>query len=210
MEAAQGNPLFAEQLLAAFEDHSLETIPASLQNLLAVRLDRLGPGERDLLRSAAVVGTNFTEDALTALVPDRARSFVDRHLQALEHKRFIARGARTEFRFGHALIHQAAYQSMTRQDRARLHHRFADWLENEALDPPPEIDEIAGYHLEQAVEQLRAIGRMDTVPALALRAGDHLASAVSARSGASTSLRPRTCCIGRGRCFLSRTPGGLV
>jgi tetratricopeptide (TPR) repeat protein len=177
VEAAQGNPLFAEQLLAAFEDHSLETIPASLQNLLAVRLDRLGPGERDLLRSAAVVGTNFTEDALTALVPDRARSFVDRHLQALEHKRFIARGARTEFRFGHALIHQAAYQSMTRQDRARLHHRFADWLENEALDPPPEIDEIAGYHLEQAVEQLRAIGRMDTVPALALRAGNHLASA---------------------------------
>ena len=175
--AAQGNPLFAEQLLAAFDDHNLERIPASVQSLLAVRLDRLGPGERDLLRSAAAVGTNFAEDALTALVPDRARSFVDRHLQALEHKRFIARGRKTEFRFGHGLIQRAAYQSMTKQDRARLHERFADWLENEATDPPPELDEIAGYHLEQAIEQRRAIGLMDTIPVLAERAGNRLASA---------------------------------
>jgi DNA-binding SARP family transcriptional activator len=177
LEAAHGNPLFAEQLLAAFDDHGLETIPASIQSLLVMRLDRLGPGERDLLRSAAVVGTTFAEDALTALVPDRARSFVERHLHALEHKRFIARGTGTQLQFGHTLIQHAAYQSMTRQDRARLHGRFADWLENEATDPPPELDEIAGYHLEQAIEQQRAIGLVDTIPALAMRAGDRLASA---------------------------------
>jgi DNA-binding SARP family transcriptional activator len=175
--AAQGNPLFAEQLLAEFDDHILETIPASVQGLLAMRLDRLGPGERDLLRTAAVVGTSFAEDALTALVPDRARPFVERHLPALEHKRFIARVTRTEFRFTHTLIQRAAYQRMTRQDRARLHERFADWLEKEASDPPPELDEIAGYHLEQAIEQRRAIGLVETIPALAVRAGDHLANA---------------------------------
>ncbi|MGH2751152.1 MAG: BTAD domain-containing putative transcriptional regulator, partial [Actinomycetota bacterium] len=177
VEAADGNPLFAEQLLAAYDDHDLETTPTSVQSLLVMRLDRLGPGERDLLRSAAVVGTNFTQDALSALIPDRARSFLDRHLQTLEHKRFIARGKVTRFRFAHALIHQAAYQSMTRQDRARLHQRFANWLENEAPNPPPELDEIAGYHLEQAIEQLRAIGQVDTIPTLAVRAGERLASA---------------------------------
>jgi DNA-binding SARP family transcriptional activator/tetratricopeptide (TPR) repeat protein len=177
VEAADGNPLFAEQLLAAYDDHDLETTPASVQSLLVMRLDRLGPGERDLLRSAAVVGTNFTRDALSALIPDRARSFLDRHLQTLEHKRLIARGMVTKFRFAHALIHQAAYQSMTRHDRARLHQRFADWLEKEAPHPPPELDEIAGYHLEQAIEQLRAIGQVDTIPALAVRAGERLTSA---------------------------------
>ena len=174
VETAQGNPLFAEQLLAAFSEPGFETIPASLQSLLATRLDRLGPGERDLLRSATVVGSDFAEDALTALVPERARPFVERHLQALEAKRFIARGD-GGFRFGHGLIRQAAYQSMTRKDRARLHERFADWLETEASDPPPELDEIAGYHLEQAVEQRRAIGL--EVGTLAVRAGDRLANA---------------------------------
>jgi DNA-binding SARP family transcriptional activator len=44
VDTARGNPLFAEQLLAAFNDDSVDLIPASLQGLLAMRLDRLGPG----------------------------------------------------------------------------------------------------------------------------------------------------------------------
>ena len=174
VDAAQGNPLFAEQLLAAFDEHGLETMPASLQSLLAMRLDRLGPGERDLLRSAAVLGLDFAEEALTALVPERAQPFVERHLHALEAKRFIARGD-GGFRFGHALIRRTAYQSMTRDDRARLHEQFADWLETETSEPRPDLDEIAGYHLGQAVEQRRAIGLGDGT--LAVRAGDRLANA---------------------------------
>jgi DNA-binding SARP family transcriptional activator/tetratricopeptide (TPR) repeat protein len=174
VQAAQGNPLFAEQLLAAFEDHDVETIPSSLRSLLAMRLDRLGPGERDLLRCASVVGSDVTEEALTALVPELARSFVDRHLQVVEAKRFIERG-QGKFRFLHALIRQAAYGSMTREDRARMHEQFADWLEHEASAPPPELDEVVGYHLEQAVEHRRAIG-LD-VGALAIRAGERLSSA---------------------------------
>lgn len=107
-------------------------------------------------------------------------------------------------------IQHAAYQSMTRQDRARLHQRFADWLEKETSDPPPELEEIVGYHLEQAIEQLRAIGLVDTIPAPAVRAGDRLASADERAFGRSTSRRPRTCCLGRDRCFLSRNPDEVV
>ncbi|MFL5797251.1 MAG: BTAD domain-containing putative transcriptional regulator [Actinomycetota bacterium] len=174
VQAAQGNPLFAEQLLAAFEERGIETIPESLQGLLAMRLDRLGPGERDLLRTAAVIGSDVSEEALTVLVPGHARPFLERHLQALQAKQFIERDARGA-RFRHALIRQAAYGSMTLSDRARLHERFADWLEHETSEPPPELDEIAGYHLEQAVEHGRAIG-LDT-GRLAVRAGERLANA---------------------------------
>lgn len=178
VQTARGNPLFAEQLLAAFQDERLDAIPASLQGLLAMRLDRLGPGERDLLRCASVVGADFTEDALLALLPDRATAFLSRHLQTVERLRFVERTTPTDFRFAHALVHRAAYRSTTRLDRARLHERFANWLETESTEPQPDLHEIAGHHLEQAVVQRRAIGEADDrVAALARRAGEHLTTA---------------------------------
>jgi tetratricopeptide (TPR) repeat protein len=180
VEIAQGNPLFVEQLVAAFEDEGAISLPASVQALLAVRLDRLGPAERDLLRCAAVVGTDFSMDALLSLVPEHARPFVGKHLQALERKQLIgpARSADQGFTFRHALIQLAAYRSMTREDRARLHQRVAEWLETEARDSTPELDEILGYHLEEAVAQRRALGVPDEDDrGLAVRAGEHLATA---------------------------------
>jgi class 3 adenylate cyclase len=131
VEIAQGNPLFVEQMVAAFEDEGTISLPASVHALLAARLDRLGPAERDLLRCAAVVGTDFSADGLLSLVPEQARPFVGKHLQALERKQLIrpARSVDEGFSFRHALIQLAAYRSMTREDRARLHQRFAEWLE---------------------------------------------------------------------------------
>jgi class 3 adenylate cyclase len=52
VEASHGNPLFAEQLVAAQGDETLGVIPSSLRGLLTMRLDHLGPGERDALRCA--------------------------------------------------------------------------------------------------------------------------------------------------------------
>jgi hypothetical protein len=49
VEISEGNPLFAEQLLVALDDGPVGAVPASLSGLLTMRLDRLGPGERDLL-----------------------------------------------------------------------------------------------------------------------------------------------------------------
>jgi DNA-binding SARP family transcriptional activator/tetratricopeptide (TPR) repeat protein len=179
-QTAGGNPLFAEQMVAAFEDEGFASVPASIDALLSARLDRLGPAERDVLRSAAVIGTDFSVDALMALVPDQARPFVERHLQSLQQKRLIrpARSARRALRFRHVLVQLAAYRSMTREDRARLHQRYAEWLESEATERPPELDEILGYHLEEAVAQRRAIGMpAEHDRALAVRAGEHLANA---------------------------------
>jgi len=180
VETARGNPLFAEQMVAALQDEGAVSVPASVHALLAARLDRLGPAERDLLRSAAVVGSDFTVDALIALVPKQAHPFVGRHLQALERKQLIrpARSGGQEFSFRHILIQLAAYRSTTRADRARLHERLAEWLRDEAPERPPSLDEILGYHLEEALAERRALGmRGEHDDALAVQAGEYLTAA---------------------------------
>ena len=174
---ACGNPLFAEQLLAALAEADVDVVPASLRSLLAMRLDRLGPAERDLLRCAAVIGTECDETALLAVLPDAAHPFLARHLDSLVGKQLIERTGPTTLSFRHVLIQLAAYQSMTRQDRAGLHERYAGWLEA-VPSALPELDEIVGYHLEQAVEHRRAIGAIDaTLPQLSTRAGERLSKA---------------------------------
>ena len=62
VEAAEGNPLFLEQLLALALEGGLaeRALPETIQALLAARLDRLGPGERAVLERGAVVGREFT------------------------------------------------------------------------------------------------------------------------------------------------------
>ena len=111
-----------------------------------------------MLRCASIAALDVEQDAVRALLPDDARPFVERHLDALERKRLIERAGTNRFRFRHALIQLAAYQSMTREDRARLHERFAEWLERESPDRPPELAQILGYHLEQADTHRRATG----------------------------------------------------
>jgi len=157
VEASQGNPLFAEQLLAAHDDDA-GMVPGSLRGLLTMRLDRLGPGERDVLRCASVVGMDLGHDAVCALLPDDAQPFVERHLDALQRKRLIERAGANRFRFCHSLIRLAAYQSMTREDRAALHERFAEWLKHDQSDQLSEIAQILGYHFDQAEIHRRAAG----------------------------------------------------
>ena len=161
VEVSQGNPLFAEQLLAALDDDTTDAVPGSIRGLLTMRLDRLGPGERDVLRVASLVGMDLGQDAVCALLPDDARPFVERHLDALQRKRLIERAGANRFRFCHSLIRLAAYQSMTREDRAGLHERFAEWLKHDLSDQLPEFTQILGHHLEQADTHRRATGTAD-------------------------------------------------
>jgi class 3 adenylate cyclase len=160
VEASQGNPLFAEQLLAALDDDT-DMLPGSLRGLLTMRLDRLGPGERDVLRCASVAGMDFGHEAVSALLPDDAQPFVERHLDVLQLKRLIERVGGKRFRFSHSLIRLAAYQSMTREDRAVLHERFAEWLMQDQSDQLPEFAESLGYHIGQAEMHRRAAGTPD-------------------------------------------------
>ena len=81
------------------------------------------------------------------------------------------------FRFRHLLIRDAAYDALPKATRAELHERFADWLEQHGADLV-ELDEILGYHLEQAYRYRTELGRARRRDrALAERAAGHLAAA---------------------------------
>lgn len=82
------------------------------------------------------------------------------------------------YRFRHLLIRDAAYDSLPKAERAEMHERFADWLDRTAGDRLAELDEITGYHLDQARTYRLALGPDDDrTRALALRAGRRLAAA---------------------------------
>ncbi|HEU4943277.1 MAG TPA: hypothetical protein VFT18_08410, partial [Gaiellaceae bacterium] len=174
--AAEGNPLYVEEMLAMLaESGDAEiAIPPTIQALLASRLDRLAPDERTAVECAAVQGQEYRHDALVHLVPDRlAGGLTDIH-QSLVRKDVIRPTGEETFRFKHLLLRDAAYEALPKEQRAELHERFADWLEAGAS----ELEEIRGYHLEQAYRYRAELGPVDAGGQdLARRASALLASA---------------------------------
>ena len=177
-EAAEGNPLFLEQMLAlAEEDGASLAVPPTVQALLAARLDRLEDDERALLECAAVVGKEFWRGALVELSPwgTEVSALVQRLVRKhLVHPERSSLPDEDAFRFGHILIRDAAYAGIPKARRAGLHERFADWLE--ARESP--YAEIVGYHLEQAYRFRAELGLASSEErALGLRAAGTLAGA---------------------------------
>jgi class 3 adenylate cyclase/predicted ATPase len=186
VEAAEGNPLFVEQMvahLAEQEDADANfAVPGSIQALLAERLDRLSDEERVVIERASVVGRDFPRGAVDDLCAADERDALASHLLGLVRKGLIqpsrSRFAREDgFRFRHALIRDAAYQAMSKEVRAELHARHADWLEVHAADFS-ELEEVLGYHFEQAFQYRDQLGLVDQRERiLAMRGGRHLSSA---------------------------------
>ena len=157
VEIAEGNPLFVEQLLVLLaEEGDLDHVPATIQALLAARLDALPDEEREVLERASVVGLEFEWDALAKLSPDGRRPG-GATLATLVRKELIQPHESIEdaFRFRHVLIRDAAYGRIPKELRAELHERFAGWLDGRG----DEFDEVIGYHLEQAYLSLAGLGR---------------------------------------------------
>jgi DNA-binding SARP family transcriptional activator len=167
VETAGGNPLFLEQLVAfAGEGGDLGAVPSSVEALIAARLDQLEAAERALLERAAAVGRLFSRAAVQELGADVAL------LPALQEKGFVRR-LRSGYRFHHVLVREVAYASIPRLARSDLHERLADWL-----DERGELDELVGYHLEQACRDREAIGLSDgKARRLAADAGRRLGAA---------------------------------
>jgi class 3 adenylate cyclase/tetratricopeptide (TPR) repeat protein len=196
LEAAEGNPLFVEEMLAmliddgllrsvdgawrSVEDLANVTVPPTIHLLLAARLDRLDAEERAVIERGAVEGKVFHTGAVTTLSPDSIRPNVRSRLLALARKELI-RPDRAEFagedafRFRHLLIRDAAYQAMPKEQRADLHERFAEWLSRAAAERLGEYEEILAHHLEQAYRFRTELGVVDDqARALGGRAAGHL------------------------------------
>jgi class 3 adenylate cyclase len=180
VEASEGNPLFLEEMAALARERATMAVPSTIQALLAARLERLAVEDRELLECGAVEGEVFHRSAVRGLVGERLAAEVDSQLAGLVRRELIRphpatlRGEQA-FRFRHLLIRDAAYDGLPKATRADLHERFARWLEETAVQLV-ELDELAGWHLEQTVRYQRELGR-HVEPALAWHAAERLHAA---------------------------------
>jgi class 3 adenylate cyclase/tetratricopeptide (TPR) repeat protein len=179
---AAGNPLFVEEIIAMVRESSSSDVivPPTIKALLAARFDQLRPEERGLLERGAIEGQSFHRGAVEVMAPDerdvgaRLMTLVRKDLLRPDRPVFAGDDA---FTFRHLLIRDAAYDSLPKAERAELHASFAGWLLQHGVDLE-ELDEIAGYHLEQAVRYRGELGPADeTARDLAIAAAEHLDAA---------------------------------
>jgi class 3 adenylate cyclase/tetratricopeptide (TPR) repeat protein len=206
LAAAEGTPLFVEEMLSMLIDDGLLArdgerwvatgtlsdlrVPPTIQALLAARLDQLSAVERAAIQRAAVCGKQFHVGALAALLGTEGRdvwptlmSLVRRDLIRPDRSMLAGQDA---LRFRHQLIRDAAYEAAPKSLRAELHERFADWLEGVGETRVEEFEEILAYHLEQAHRLLSELGPLDEAGReLGLRAARHYAA--SARRASDRS-----------------------
>ena len=166
VEKTDGVPLYAEELTKAILGSGLlreETdrydltgplssvaIPATLQESLAARLDRL-PKLREVAQLGAVLGREFDYEMLRAIAPMDEPRLQDGLSQLVAAELLYQRGAppRAKYSFKHALIQDAAYQSLLKRTREQCHRQVADILESrypETVETQPEL--LAHHHTE--------------------------------------------------------------
>jgi predicted ATPase len=183
LDRADGNPLFAEEIvrslidqghvtqvvdgrrqLVAGADLSHVTIPTTLQALMQERIDRLPVTAKQTLHVAAVIGRTFKRALLEAALDNT--DALDDHLAALEHSMLIVRRRSEmgdEFQFQHALTWDAVYQVILHRQRRRLHRHVGEALERIYADMLEERLGLAGYeaaiaaHFDNGGEAPRAM-----------------------------------------------------
>jgi class 3 adenylate cyclase/tetratricopeptide (TPR) repeat protein len=200
--AAEGNPLFVEELVAMLIDRGALVsdadglklvaepaeldVPPSIEALMAARLAQLPLGDRATLERGSVIGTQFGAAEVARLSDESERPSVRTSLMAMVRRDLLRPDAEAAlplgaddeaFRFRHQLIHDGAYDGMSKAERARLHERYAGLLDEVPSERVAQFEEVIGYHLEQAHHLLSALGGQSGAPDLALRAATHLASA---------------------------------
>jgi tetratricopeptide (TPR) repeat protein len=181
---AGGNPLYAEEFVRMVAEQSLDVtsgdlpVPASVQGIIAARLDSLPAEERAVLQDASVFGRTFWAGAVGHLGGTASRT-VEQQLRSLERKDFVRRERRstvegeTEYAFRHLLVKDVAYGRIPRPRRADKHRLAAEWVES--LGRPEAHAATYAHHYSRALELARASGR-DT-RSIALRAREALAEA---------------------------------
>jgi class 3 adenylate cyclase/tetratricopeptide (TPR) repeat protein len=154
----EGNPFFLEESVRALVEtgvlggeqgaYQLDTalqslqVPATVQAVLAARIDRLPPEEKRLLQTAAVMGSEMPLPLLQVIaeLPEETLRRGLAHLQAAEFLYETRLFPEVEYSFKHALTHEVAYGSLLQQRRRVLHARLVEALE--ALAPEPAIEQV--------------------------------------------------------------------
>jgi predicted ATPase len=179
----EGNPFFLEESIQTLVEtkclrgergsyrleKTLEStqVPATVQAVLAARIDRLSPDEKRLLQSAAVIGKDVGFVLLQAIA-DQSEEEIRRGLFRLQAAEFLYETSlfpEVEYTFKHALTHEVAYGSLLQERRRVLHMRIVETIERLYPDRLSEHVELLAHHAsrgelwEKAVEYLHQAGK---------------------------------------------------
>ena len=143
-ERSGGNPLFLRELLAsAGTTDNLESLPDSVEALIAARIDSLPHADRDLLRRASVLGRTFPSDLLWEVLGERRIEEEQIHTRLGGYVRPLPDG---RLAFDHALVRDCAYEGLSYRTRRQLHSRVGDVIRDNAADSADEQAEMLSFH----------------------------------------------------------------
>ena len=174
LERSEGNPFYLEEIVRHLIDEELLVragdrwragegiddveIPDTVQAVILARLDLLSLEEKRVAQRAAVVGRTFWDGALGTV---RGVDDLDAALQTLRRREFVVErlsssiAGQREFVFKHVLVHDVAYESLTRKERGRAHAETAAWIERTSGDRSGELAELLAHHYDAAFTFLR-------------------------------------------------------
>jgi adenylate cyclase len=165
--AAVGNPFFAEEIVRDLADRGVLSggrgryrlvgavdeigVPATVQAVLAARIDRLPAEAKAVVNAAAVIGTRFDVDTLHALLPDAVSSALADLVSAelIDQTEFVPR---QRYCFRHPLVRTVAYESQLSATRAQAHRRLATAIETRDPAAADENAALIASHFEAAGE----------------------------------------------------------
>jgi class 3 adenylate cyclase/tetratricopeptide (TPR) repeat protein len=179
----EGNPFFLEESIRSLMDEGVLAgergtfrltttaeqiqVPPTVRALLAARIDRLSPADKDLLQTASVIGTDVPVAVLAAVAGGSA-GMMDDGLARLQGAEFLYEMnlfPDAVYTFKHALIHDVAYGSLLHDRRRALHARAVEAIERSYPERVAEHLERLAYHAlrgevwEKAVQYLHHAGR---------------------------------------------------
>ena len=182
IERTEGNPFFLEESVRTLVETKVligergayrvarpvdpTQVPTTVQAVLAARIDRLPPEEKQLLQTAAVVGKDVPYQILAAIAEEPADTLRQRlgHLQAAEFLYETSLFSDSEYTFKHALTHDVAYATLLHERRRTLHAKIVEAIEALYPDRLTEQVERLAHHAfrgeawEKAVLYLRQAG----------------------------------------------------
>jgi class 3 adenylate cyclase len=175
-EQTAGNPFFAEEMVRELAERGVlegerggyrcrtnvaaVSVPATVEAVIAARIDRLEPAAKQTLSAASVIGSRFDPDLLKRLGIDPAlEALVETEL--IDQVKFTPRA---EYAFRHPLIQAVAYESQLKSDRAKLHRSLAAAIE---AGDPGSVEENAAV----IAENLEAAGDVQLAYGWHMRAG---------------------------------------
>lgn len=156
LDRTRFNPFFIEEVLRHARSSKDAEVPATVQETVEARLDRLPPGPRRLIETAAVIGRSFSDRLLRELLTGDP---VAESVSILEQESFIVRYAlRPEllYAFRQPILQEVAYEVQLLTTRRAAHGRVGAAIEALNAERPDEVTDVLAYHYERSDDRAKA------------------------------------------------------